>query len=410
MGLAARPLAPQRPGHQSPCACRCGRRPARRGRPLAIRSWRRAQHLHDAAQILLGKARWQAQGGAMDAQLNEPSRGRLCTWCIRLNRHGQEHWRTGQCLRPRGQPLANHVGVFSMAQSNRRDRCAWHEALRRHLGLELFAERAPLAHTDNACLGVRLLFCDRVHHLLHSGRDLHAVMSAWLEGYRRTLTIVGQIESLVGTSVAVEIESMIKSAWQHPYSGWASLLGAGTLLVGASSVFAILRNALNAIGKAGPAESLVGAFFRARLVGFALVLGFGFLSITSLLVSASLAAFRAYIFGFQPSLGGLLSAVDAIVSTVVLSVAFAALLRWLPGTAPSGKAVWIGASTSALLFLIGKFFIGVYLTRVDIASAYGAAGSFVVIMLWVYYSAQILLFGGALAAVLDERRIEVQIR
>ena len=222
--------------------------------------------------------------------------------------------------------------------------------------------------------------------------------------------IVGQIESLVGTSVAVEIESMIKSAWQHPYSGWASLLGAGTLLVGASSVFVILRNALNAIGKAGPAESLVGAFLRARLVGFALVLGFGFLSITSLLVSASLAAFRAYIFGFQPSLGGLLSAVDAIVSTVVLSVAFAALLRWLPGTAPSGKAVWIGASTSALLFLIGKFFIGVYLTRVDIASAYGAAGSFVVIMLWVYYSAQILLFGGALAAVLDERRIEVQIR
>jgi uncharacterized BrkB/YihY/UPF0761 family membrane protein len=92
------------------------------------------------------------------------------------------------------------------------------------------------------------------------------------------------------------------------------------------------------------------------------------------------------------------------VSSAVLVVAFAGLLRWLPDVAPSRRAVWLGAACSALLFAIGKHLIGLYLARASVASSYGAAGSFVVVMLWVYYSAQILLYGAALAAAVDDTR------
>ncbi|TAL14756.1 MAG: YihY/virulence factor BrkB family protein [Aquabacterium sp.] len=214
--------------------------------------------------------------------------------------------------------------------------------------------------------------------------------------------IVAQIQGLVGQAAAHDIETMIQSAWRHPGSLLASALGIATLLIGASGVFAMLRFALNAIYAVHRPPSAIGAFVRARLIGFALVLGFGFLAITSLLLSASLSAMRAYLSFVSLGVGELLSVLDFALSTAVLSVAFAALLRWLPDVPPSRRAVWVGAVVAAVLFAIGKHLIGLYLAHASVASAYGAAGSFVVIMLWVYYSAQILLFGGALGAELDE--------
>lgn len=213
--------------------------------------------------------------------------------------------------------------------------------------------------------------------------------------------IVSQIQGLVGTAAARDIETMIQSAWRHPGGAWAGALGIGTLLVGASGVFAMLRFALNAINQVAAPPSAIGAFVRARLVGFALVLGFGFLAITSLLLSASLAAVRTYLSFVSLGVAELLTVLDFALSTAVLSVAFAALLRWLPDVPPSRRAVWLGAVVSAVLFALGKHLIGLYLARASVASAYGAAGSFVVVMLWVYYSAQILLFGSALGAELD---------
>lgn len=214
--------------------------------------------------------------------------------------------------------------------------------------------------------------------------------------------IVGQIEGLVGSDAARSIEAMIESAWRDPRGLWAGLLGGATLLIGASGVFAQLRRALNTIGHVAPLPSMFGALVRTRVVAFALVLGFGFLAIASLLLSALLAALGAYLTqrfsGFAP----LFALVDVLISTAVLVVAFAALLRWLPDVAPSRRAVWAGAACSALLFAIGKHLIGLYLARASVASSYGAAGSFVVVMLWVYYSAQILLYGAALAASVDD--------
>ena len=214
--------------------------------------------------------------------------------------------------------------------------------------------------------------------------------------------VVAQIQGLVGVDAAKSIQAMIESAWLHPHGAFAATLGVLTLLVGASGVFTQLRRALNTIGHVAPLPSFIGALVRARVMAFALVLGFGFLAIASLMLSAGVAALGAYLSRRFDGVSELFALLDVALSTAVLVVAFAALLRWLPDVPPSRHAVWCGAGCSALLFAIGKHLIGLYLARASVASSYGAAGSFVVVMLWVYYSAQILLYGGALAAAVDD--------
>jgi membrane protein len=215
--------------------------------------------------------------------------------------------------------------------------------------------------------------------------------------------IVMEIQALVGETAARGIEAMIESAWRSPNSGLAGTLGLVTLFVGASGVFAELRKALNMIGHVTPLPSMLGAFVRARLMAFALVLGVGFLAIASLVLSALLTGVMGYLSKQMPILSSALAVMDLALSTAVLTVAFAGLLRWLPDRPPSRHALWVGALASAALFAVGKHLIGLYISRASVASSYGAAGSFVVIMLWVYYSAQILLFGAAIAATLDNR-------
>ena len=215
--------------------------------------------------------------------------------------------------------------------------------------------------------------------------------------------IVGEIEGLVGPTAAKAIETMIEAAWRDPAGVWAATLGTITLLIGATGVFAELRRTLNLIGRVTPPDSAIGAFLRVRLTAFALLLGFGFLSIASLVLSAGLVAFSRFITARYEMLGVLAAFVDISVSIGLLSVAFAGLLRWLPDEAPSRKGVWVSAIASAVLFTVGKSLIGLYLGRASVASSYGAAGSFVVLMLWVYYSSQLLLYGAALGRITDER-------
>lgn len=214
--------------------------------------------------------------------------------------------------------------------------------------------------------------------------------------------IVGEIQGLIGAVPAKGVEALIESAWRHPDGLRAGIIGGVTLLVGATGVFTELRRAFNAIARVEPHPSVLGALVRARLTGLALVLGFGFLAIASLLLSAGLNAFSTLLARGPWSL--MLNVLDLLVSTLVLTTAFAALLRWLPDRAPTWRAVWLGAVSCSILFSSGKYLISLYLAHVSIASSYGAAGSFVVIMVWVYYSAQLLLYGGALAFVWDEHR------
>jgi membrane protein len=204
---------------------------------------------------------------------------------------------------------------------------------------------------------------------------------------------------------AKAIEGLIANAWQKPGGGLsAAALGIVTLLIGATSVFGELRRALNVIGRIEPEPSVVSSFVRVRLTAFALLLAFGFLAIASLLLSAGLAGVTGYLAVRYSDLSIVAALLDLLVSVAVLGLAFAGLLRWLPDRPPSRRAVWLSAFVSAGLFAVGKTLIGLYLGRASVTSTYGAAGSFVVVLLWIYYSAQILLYGAAVGRVDDDLR------
>jgi membrane protein len=216
--------------------------------------------------------------------------------------------------------------------------------------------------------------------------------------------IVSQLVGVVGPVAGRAIESMITSAWREPGGLLATVIGTATLLVGASGVFTELRRALNAMGRIAPRPTTLSTFLRFRLTAFALLLGFGFLAIASLVLSAVVAGVTGFLSSRYAALGVLARLLEFGLSTAVLTVAFAALLRWLPDRPPGRRATWLSAFTSSVLFAVGKSLIGLYLGRASVTSTYGAAGSFVVLMLWVYYSSQILLYGAAVGRVYDERR------
>ncbi|WP_157268527.1 YihY/virulence factor BrkB family protein [Azohydromonas aeria] len=216
--------------------------------------------------------------------------------------------------------------------------------------------------------------------------------------------IVGEIQDVVGVPAAQAIQGMIEAAWREPGGGLAAVMAMGTLLVGATGVFAELKRALNAIGHITPRHTGVSGIVRARLTGFGLLLGFGFLLVASLLVSAVLAGLLAALSARYPGLAVLARVSELALSFVVLSLGFGAILRWLPDEPPSRRGLLLSACVSAGLFVVGKTFIGMYLGRASVSSSYGAAGSLVVVMLWVYYTSQILLFGAAVGREWDARR------
>jgi membrane protein len=217
--------------------------------------------------------------------------------------------------------------------------------------------------------------------------------------------LVAQIAGLVGTEAAQAIEAMIRAAWREDRSVWAALAGTGVLLVGASGVFMEIRNAFDAIWRVQPQDFSVSAFVRARLTAFALVLAVGFLALVSLLATTVVAAGIDDLARRMPVLAAVAVVANAIVSFAAIAGLFAMLLRWLPSVRPAWRDVAAGAVASALLFEIGKYLIGLYLGRASVASAFGAAGSFVVVMLWVYYCAQILLVGAEYARLRSARRM-----
>lgn len=206
--------------------------------------------------------------------------------------------------------------------------------------------------------------------------------------------IVWQIEDLVGKQGAEAIQTMIKNA-QKPTTGvLASILGIITLFLGASGVFGELRDALNTIWGAKPAgaSGLVG-IFRERFLSFGMVLAIGFLLLVSLVLSAFLAVLGKYFGGLLPIPEFVLHAANFLFSFAVITAVFALIYKFFPDAKIAWDDVRIGAAATALLFTLGKFLIGLYLGKASIGSAYGAAGSLVIVLVWVYYSAQIFFFG-----------------
>ena len=216
--------------------------------------------------------------------------------------------------------------------------------------------------------------------------------------------VVQQIGGLIGSDAARSIEAIIQNA-RKPASGIiAGSAGILTLLLGAAGVFGQLQDALNVIWDVPPSPGRsVSAVLRDRFLSFALVLGSGFLLLVSLVVSAGLAALNDSIARLTPSSGQLLKVAYVLVSYAVITLLFAMIFKVLPDARIAWSDVWVGAAITSLLFAIGKLLIGLYLGKSAIMSTYGAAASIVIILVWVYYSAQVLFLGAEFTKVYANR-------
>jgi membrane protein len=174
----------------------------------------------------------------------------------------------------------------------------------------------------------------------------------------------------------------------------ASVLGVATLLFGASGVFGSLQDSLNTIWEVQPkAGRGIWGVVKDRFLSLSMVLGVGFLLLISLVITTALEAVGAYFGGLLPSWAPVLQALNLAVSFGVITLLFAMIFKYLPDAKVDWGDVWLGSAATALLFIVGKYAIGLYLGKSSIGSSYGAAGSFVVLLVWIYYSAQILFFG-----------------
>jgi membrane protein len=207
--------------------------------------------------------------------------------------------------------------------------------------------------------------------------------------------LFGQIKGLVGDNGATAIQSILTAADKPKTSLFATIIGLITLFVGASTVFIQLQQSLNAIWNVRLKTSGLKSFLRHRLLSFAALLGIGFLLLVSLIVSAALEAAGKWIGGVIPAHEVIWHILDLLLSLGIITLLFAMMFKLLPDVLIAWRDVWVGAFVTALFFTLGKYLLGAYLGRSTLSSAYGAAGSFVVVLLWVYYSAQILLFGAA---------------
>lgn len=207
--------------------------------------------------------------------------------------------------------------------------------------------------------------------------------------------IVGRLAGLVGAPAAQAIQALLIGAQQTKSGGLAVTVGIVTMLVGATTLLVEVQDDLDFIWKAPsrPGSGLL-SLLRARIVSLGVILAIGFLLLISLVGSGALVAFGTYFGSYFPGTALLLLHLSNVVFSLVVETAlFAMLYKWLPNVRIAWKDVWIGAFATALLFSIGQVAIGLYLGRSAIASAYGAAGTLAVLLLWLYYSAQVFLLG-----------------
>lgn len=207
--------------------------------------------------------------------------------------------------------------------------------------------------------------------------------------------IVAQVQGLVGPNGAQAIQALLAAA-QNPASGLLATLAASVLLlVGATSVFVELKGSLDELwGINKPRQSAFTAtFLKTRLLSFGMVLVLAFLLLVSLVVSAALGMLVRYAGNTLGSSTTVLSTTSSLVSFGVTACMFAVIYKALPEVSLSWQDVWIGSAFTAGLFSLGKYLIGLYLGNSGVASSFGAAGSLIALLLWVYYSAQIFFLG-----------------
>jgi len=207
--------------------------------------------------------------------------------------------------------------------------------------------------------------------------------------------IFGQLQGLMGEQGARAVQDMLASVNQPKQGAIATVTGAVLLLVGATTVFAELQNSLDRIWRAPVREKTSGIWnlLRTRLLSFGLILGIGFLLIVSLIFSAALSALNNLWAPLLENWKIFAQFLNFIISFALTTTAFAMIYKLMPRVHVGWPDVWVGAVITSLLFTIGKFLIGLYIGKSSVASGFGAAGSLAVMLIWVYYSAQIFLMG-----------------
>jgi membrane protein len=217
--------------------------------------------------------------------------------------------------------------------------------------------------------------------------------------------IVTEIRLLVGSEGSEVVQTVLRHA-RDPEKGVLSVvIGIGVLVLGATTVFVQLQSSLNRIWKVDESAhaSVLWALLKERLLSLAMVLAVGFLLLVSLIVSAAVAAFGKTALDKLSDAPIVLEGLNVLVSLVVVALLFATIFKVLPDAPVAWRDVWVGAIITAMLFTIGKSLIGLYLGRTSIGSPYGAAGSLVVMTVWVFYASMIVLFGAELTYVYSKR-------
>jgi membrane protein len=217
--------------------------------------------------------------------------------------------------------------------------------------------------------------------------------------------VVTEMRGLVGDEGASVVQTVLQNA-NNPAKGRISVvIGIVVLLVGATTVFVQLQTALNRIWKVDvkPHKSAIWRFIKERLLSLAMVLAVGFLLLVSLVVSTALSAIDDSALPTVTAAPAVLYALHTLVSLVVITLLFAMIFKVLPDAQVTWRDVWFGATTTSVLFTLGKSLIGLYLGRTAVGSAYGAAGSLVVLTVWVYYAAMIVFFGAELTFIQSRR-------
>jgi membrane protein len=206
--------------------------------------------------------------------------------------------------------------------------------------------------------------------------------------------LFAQLNQLLGPEGGKAIETLVAAANKSRSGFWATVIATATLLVAATGVFAQLQNSLNRLWNVQSAPGRnVRNFIRHRLLSFAMVFGMGFLLLVSLVLSAALAALGDFVGNYISGEETLLKTLDAIISLGAITALFALIFKFLPDVKIAWRDVWLGGFLTAILFQIGKYLIGFYIAKSTLASVYGGTGSLIIILLWVYYSAQILFLG-----------------
>ncbi len=223
--------------------------------------------------------------------------------------------------------------------------------------------------------------------------------------------LLSEIEAVVGKDAALAVQAMVANAWKSGSSGWVSYLSVGVVVVGASATFSQLTRALNWIWRAPPVHGAVATLIKIRLLSFGMVLGTSFLLIMLLIMDAGLSFVGSALLASHDNLAApLVFAVQHAFVFVVLFGAFGALLKVLPEVHVRWRDAGLGAFVATVLFSVGKHVLALYLSHAGTASAFGAAGSLAVVMMWLFFSAAVFLLGAEVAAHALPRSVDPELK